>query len=549
MSEAEKENEEVKRYQPDDSTSITSHSAEGAAAAGPPAQAPEPTGDEPYLHRLNANKLLPPCPGDRRDYQIDWLGPDDPDMPLNWSVKKKSVVLLISAMTACVTAFGSAVVSTSSESVMKQFHVGLSVAELNTSLYVLGFAMGPILWGPMSEQTGRKLPQLIGMFGLMVFAFAGATAKDFQTIVLTRFFSGILGSSSFATSPAVPADMYGSEFRGKAMSIVSLTICAGPMLAPVVGGYIVNSYLGWRWTFYILGIFASLVFTIVVLFLEESYPPKVLSARAKKIREETGNWSISAPLEALELDTKNLIERTLSKPIKMLAVEPILLLVSLYHGFIYGILYLCLSAVPLIFTDYGWPGGNVYLPYLAMFIGTLIVIFCNIFYFEVLYNKRLKSSGSKVLPEERLPLMMCAGVMFTIGIFLLTWSGAYKVFWFVPCLGCSFIGFGLIGIFLAAFNYIIDSYLMLAASALAANAFTRAAMACAFPLFATQMFRNLGTQWAGTLLGCLAVLLAPVPFCFYFFGKTIRQKSVYAFDLEALEVKLTRHSTHGSSFH
>lgn len=546
MSETERENEEVKQYRPDGPASVISPSTEELEV-----EAVQPLGpieDAPYLHQLTATKPLPPCPGDLRDYQIDWIGPEDPDLPLNWSEKKKTATLILCSLTACVTAFGSAIVSTSSRSVMEHFHVGLSVAELNTSLYVLGFALGPVLWGPMSEQTGRKLPQIVGMLGLMVFTFAGATAKDFQTLVITRFFAGVLGSSSYATSPAVPADMYESEFRGKAMSIITLTICAGPMLAPIAGGYIVNSYLGWRWTFYVLGIFSALVLVLIVFFLDESYPPKLLSERAKKLREETGNWSVSAPLEALELDTNNIIERTLSKPIKMLLVEPILLLVSLYHGFIYGILYLCLSAVPLIFTNYGWRGGNVFLPYLGMFIGTLLVIFCNIFFFEVLYNNRLKQSGAKVLPEERLPLMMCAGIVFTLGIFLLTWSGAYKVFWFVPCLGCVLVGFGLIGIFLAAFNYIIECYLMLAASALAANAFLRAAMACAFPLFATQMFRNLGTQWAGTLLGCLAALLTPVPFCFYFFGKQIRQNSIYAFDMEALEVKLTRHSTHGSSF-
>lgn len=91
-----------------------------------------------------------------------------------------------------------------------------------------------------------------------------------------------------------------------------------------------------------------------------------------------------------------------------------------------------------------------------------------------------------------------------------------------------FTGFGLLSIFLQALNYIVDSYLMFAASALAGNTFLRSLAAGGFPLFARQMFVNLGIQWAGTLLGCLSLLLVPIPFAFWFYGPKLRQKSAYA---------------------
>ena len=89
-------------------------------------------------------------------------------------------------------------------------------------------------------------------------------------------------------------------------------------------------------------------------------------------------------------------------------------------------------------------------------------------------------------------------------------------------------GFGLLAIFLQALNYIIDAYLMFAASAIAANTFLRSLAGSVFPLFATYMFDAIGVNWSGTLLGCVAVVLAPIPVVFYRYGAKIRAKSKFA---------------------
>lgn len=69
---------------------------------------------------------------------------------------------------------------------------------------------------------------------------------------------------------------------------------------------------------------------------------------------------------------------------------------------------------------------------------------------------------------------------------------------------------------------------MVAASAIAANTFLRSFFGAGFPLFATQMFNNLGVEWAGSLLGFLAVAFMPIPFLFYMFGERLRKNSRYA---------------------
>ncbi|KAK3673636.1 hypothetical protein LTR78_006541 [Recurvomyces mirabilis] len=87
------------------------------------------------------------------------------------------------------------------------------------------------------------------------------------------------------------------------------------------------------------------------------------------------------------------------------------------------------------------------------------------------------------------------------------------------------IGFGVLCIFLPHFNYLVDAYLPIAASTVAANVMLRSAIASGFPLFSKQMFANLGVQWAGTLLGCLAVLMIPIPLGFYLLGPKLRNRS------------------------
>lgn len=188
-----------------------------------------------------------------------------------------------------------------------------------------------------------------------------------------------------------------------------------------------------------------------------------------------------------------------------------------------------LEAYPIVFVEgYGFE-ANGELPYIALIIGMLV---CTAFlwYFENDYLKRIQKAG-KLVPEARLIPMVYAGVIFPIGILWFCWTGYYphKIHWMCPTVAGSFIGFGLMGIFLPCLNYIIESYLPLAASAVAANTFMRSAFGAVFPLFAGYMFHGMGTGWAGLLLGLFAAALIPVPLFFLKYGERIRKNSKDAY--------------------
>lgn len=492
--------------------------------------------DEP-LPKMGGGRDYPPPLPDRTPYLVGYDGPDDPIHPHNWQLWKKISMSLIVGLSALSVSLGSAMFSESSEDIMVIFHVGATVATLGTSLFVFGFASGPIIWGPLSELFGRVTVQICSSLGYICFSFAVATAKDLQTIMICRFFAGFIGAAPLVVCPAIMADMFGASTRGQAMTVFAMVLFGGPMLAPILGGFTVkNESLGWRWTSYFCGIVGAGSLILQVFLLEETHHGLILARKAETLRRRTGNWGIMAPHEEFSLTIKEIVEKNISRPVIMLFTEPILFLVTLYNAFIYGIIYLCLTAIPFIFQQgYHFSTGVAELPYVSMLIGVFIGAGISLS-FEKRFNRVMEANGGRPVPEERLPPMMVGSFLFTIGLFWVGWTGSYPehVHWIVPTIGSAFIGLGLITIFLPCINYIIDCYLFYAASAMAGNTLLRSAFGAAFPLFARPMLINLTVKWALTLLGCISILLLPVPFLFYKFGAKIREKSKYSIEIGAL---------------
>lgn len=198
-------------------------------------------------------------------------------------------------------------------------------------------------------------------------------------------------------------------------------------------------------------------------------------------------------------------------------------------AFIYGLLYLFLTAYPIVFQQiHGFSEGIGGLPYLGMVIGMLLAGLY-IILTQPAYNRKLAANNNIPVPEWRLLPVVYGGLSFAVGLFFFGWSGYKKeIPWIVPTISGIFTGFGLLAIFLQSLNYLVDAYLMFAASAIAANTFLRSLAGAGFPMFSQYMFQALGVNWAGTLLGCIALALVPIPICFLVFGERIRRRSAFA---------------------
>ncbi|KAI9647241.1 hypothetical protein NHQ30_003624 [Ciborinia camelliae] len=481
-------------------------------------------------YRLGKDRGLPPhLQGEQSNYLVELTGEDDPANAKSWTFGRKMRNAFILGFDTFIASWGSSIYSAAVTPVAYEFGVSKVVAILGLTLYICGFATGPLFFGPISELYGRKKPITGACFGFTCFMFMAATAKDFQTLMISRFFAGVFASCPLAVVGGAFADMFGNETRGVAIAAFSGLVFLGPFISPIVGAFITESYLGWRWTEYITGIMGVFSFLLDVLLLEETYTKTLLQSRAGKIRKETGNFAIHHISEEEIISFNDLVKKHLFLPFKLLFGEPIVFLITMYTAFIYGILYLFLEAYPIVFAEYrGIDPAVATLPYLGMIIGVLCG--CGIVIaFEPRYNRKLRENNGIPIPEERLVPMMVGACLFPCGLFWFAWTGNYpSINWAAPTVSGIFTGAGIMTIFLQALNYLIDSYLFAAASAIAANTFLRSFFGAGFPLFATAMFTNLGVQWAGSLLGFLAIAFLPIPFLFYKYGERLRKMSRHA---------------------
>jgi len=441
---------------------IETHRSQHSATVGAGLKARTTSRQSKPLPAFGAGKPYPPALPEREEYVVEFDGPDDPLHAMNWPMTKKLRIATALGYVTLVAAFGSSIFSAATGSVARQFHVSSEVGILGISLYVLGFATGPILWAPTSELYGRKLPLVISSFGFGIFSIAVAVGKDAQTVFICRFFSGFMGACPLTCVGAVFADMFNNRQRGIAVTVFSVAVFSGPLLAPFIGGFINMSYLGWRWTEYIVAIMGFLGLFLLLVLMEETYPPVILTHKASDLRRRTKNWGIHAKQEEIEVDLKELLEKNLSRPMRMLVTEPIVLLLSIYMAFVYGILYLFLEFYPIVFQQvHGMNQGVGGLPYFGMIFGECLAAGVIVLR-QPGYNRKLDANNNMPIPEWRLPEVIVGGVAFSVGIFWFGWTGfTSDIPWIVPTLSGLCTGFGIMAIFLQCLNYLIDAYLML----------------------------------------------------------------------------------------
>lgn len=282
---------------------------------------------------------------------------------------------------------------------------------------MLGFAAGTVIWAPASELRGRKWPLAIAMLIGGILTLGSAVAKDIQTLLICRFFAGICGSSQLTVVPGVLADLFDSTYRGIAISLYALTVFAGPFCAPFIGGFITSSDLGWRWTLYLPTILSLVNGLLLLFFLPETFAPCLLVSKASTLRRQAQNWGIHAKQERIEPDMDELVKTYLTRPVRMLLAEPIILLVSLYMSFIYGLVYALLEAYPYVFEHvYHMSPGIAGLPFISLIIGQLLA--CGyIVSRHPAYIKLLQANDNVPVPEWRLGPTLIGAPIFTIGTF------------------------------------------------------------------------------------------------------------------------------------
>ncbi|KIW38363.1 uncharacterized protein PV06_09336 [Exophiala oligosperma] len=482
-------------------------------------------------------------------YIVQWLD-DDPCNPKTYSMKRKTILsALLAFMTLCISLASSAYTGPS-ESIMEEFHCSEEIFLLGLTFFVLGFGTGPLVFGPLSEALGRRNILMLSMIFYTIWTGICIAAQNIQSLIVFRALAGTIGSAAFVIPGGQIADMFDAEQRGVVIAIYSAAPFLGPTLGPMIGGFI-DLGASWRWLFGVLTLYSGALTFFGLLIVPETYAPVLLRQRAKLLTKVTGKTHMTKIDIDNPLTFHKMVRKSLVLPWALLFREPIVLLLTIYTAVIYGTLYLCFAAYPIVFQEgHGWNAGVGGLAFIGMlvgiFVGVAIIIYDNRRYIRI-----HRETGGFAPPETRLPTVILGGVIAIVGLAWFAATTSPSVHWIVPILAGVPFGAGFLLIFMSCMNYLIDSYVIYAASVMAANSVLRSAFGAVFPLFTVQMYENLGVHWASAVPGFIALACFPFPIFFYKYGRVIRRKCKYsaqaAWYLDSLKSDLERQRSRGEA--
>ncbi|KAF3058488.1 Conidial yellow pigment biosynthesis polyketide synthase [Daldinia childiae] len=460
----------------------------------------------------------------REENVVDWDGDDDPDHPYNmahWRIVISSIVLSIQGF---LSPLSSAILAPAVNQVMEEFQVESDLLEaFVVSIYTLALAFGPMIWAPLSEIYGRLWVYHITNLGFIAFTVGCAVAPSMSSLLGFRFLAGIFGSCIITNSGGSIADMLPPEKRGLVLSFFIMGPILGPIIGPVGGGFLATK-MGWRWVFWLVAIVAGFVAIMMLLFSKETYGPVILERRAARLRKETGNPHLHAKNRD-GLSPWAILQHDIVRPFRLLMRSPISIICALYMAVVYGTLNLLITSISQVYQEtYGFAPNISGLAFLGLGIGCMSGVTLVNTTTERYAARQMRKNNGERKPEYKIFLLPIGAVLLPAGLFIYGWTARYQVHWIVPIIGEGIAGMGIMTMFFSTVTYLIDSFTIFAASALAANGFIRSIGGGLLPLAGLTMYSKLGVGWGNSVLGFISLLTFPISLCLLKYGGYLREK-------------------------
>lgn len=471
--------------------------------------------------------------------------------PFLWSDSRKNLIIWLSCIATMFTAFTAGAYSPGAEQMTREWHVSNVAFLVGITTFTTGFGVAPMVLAPFSEINGRRPVFIVSGFLFVVCQLCCAVTQSYGGMLAARFFVGVGGSTFSTMVGGVVSDIYHTADRNTPMALFSGAALCGTGLGPLVTGFIAQN-TSWRWMFWLQLIMDGVLIAVVMVCFKETRGSVLLSKKGKALnkwyeeREKAGYFGVRMPVEnrpgeltseRIRWKVKSDEERTslgkmigisCYRPFHLLFTEPVVFFFSLWVSFSWGILYLTLAAVPLVFrTNHGFNIQESGAVFSAVFISAVIfTIIC-------IYQEKIAKKYDKLphTPEARLYFSCYQSALMPIGLFMFGWTSSSSIHWIVPTIAIGLATMGIFSIYLAVFNYLADTYHRYASSALAAQSCCRNIMGGIFPLVTTQLYTNLGYGPASSLLGGIGALLTLVPWMLMIYGPRIRARSRFASEI------------------
>lgn len=420
--------------------------------------------------------------------------------------------------------------------VVSEFNVTSSaLATFAVSVDVLGFAFGPLFMAPLSEVYGRVKIYHVCNVGFVTSTILCGAAPNMAFLIFFRLFSGIFGACFVTIGGGTIADMVRQKKRATVMTICGAGNLLGPIVGPIMGGFI-NSAWGWRWTQYIVAIAAGIPAILILITFRESYHPVLLNRKAARLRKETGNLALKSK-HHLGMAPTDLLKHSITRPMRLLARQPVVTIIAFFIGVSYAILFVMFTSITTVFQEhYNFSESVVGLAFVGLGVGSLfgVVIYMvvsksHLKKMNIAASKSKSGSGhdtstetkrdpaspttpnqQAIKPEDRLVVLPVGTMMLPAGLLVYGWTIQYGVHWIVPIMATSVIAAGNVVIYMSLQMFLVDSFTIYAASAMAAATVVRSLLAAFLPLSGLVLYDKLGTGWGNTLLAFITMAFIPI---------------------------------------
>lgn len=336
---------------------------------------------------------------------VGWDGHDDPQNPKNYSFSSRLVATLLVSALAWVVGAASSINSGVLPQNTAAFGVSDVVGSLVTGieithsiplidivnknrieaddpsttlgLYLLGFAAGSLVSGPLSEILGRNVVYTGSLTLFMIFIMGSALAPNIGAQLAFRFLAGIFGCPPLTCAGGTIADLWNPLEKTIYFPMYAILSFGGPVLGPVIASYIGQTgVLSWRWTAWIILIMSGAILVLIILFQPETYSPLLLKWKGKQLRRIAGDSRFRSEMDMEKIALFSRIGGALKRQFLITIHEPIILLISLYMTVLYIVLFTFFDGYTYIFTDvHGLSQGLTNIVWVAMYVGISLATF------------------------------------------------------------------------------------------------------------------------------------------------------------------------------
>ncbi len=149
------------------------------------------------------------------------------------------------------------------------FGVGIEKIELSLTLFMLGFALGQLFGGPISDSIGRKKTSILGLLGFSFFSFMIMSSTSLLELYTLRILEAFFGGLIVVNANAIARDLFSGTEAARIFTLIGIVRMIAPLIAPAIGALIIH-FFSWQVIFFFLGVYALVVAFMVQVNIQET---------------------------------------------------------------------------------------------------------------------------------------------------------------------------------------------------------------------------------------------------------------------------------------